>query len=35
MDYDTFIGEVQNRAQLGSREKALTVTRIALETLSR
>lgn len=34
MDYDTFIGEVQNRAQLPSREDAVRVTRIALETFS-
>lgn len=34
MDYDTFMGEVQNRAQLSSREEALRVTRITLETLS-
>ncbi|WP_101295444.1 DUF2267 domain-containing protein [Halegenticoccus soli] len=35
MDYDTFIGEVQNRAQLPSREDAVRVTRITLETLSK
>lgn len=34
MDYDTFIGEVQNRGQLPSREDAVTVTRITLETVS-
>lgn len=34
MDYETFIGEVQNRAQLDSREDALRVSRITLETLS-
>lgn len=34
MDYDTFTGEVQNRTQLGSREEALKVSRITLETLS-
>lgn len=34
MDYDTFLGEVQNRGQLSSREDAVTTTRIALETLS-
>lgn len=34
MDYNTFIGEVQNRAQLSSREEALTISRITLETLS-
>lgn len=34
MDYSTFIGEVQNRAQLPSREAAVKVTRITLETLS-
>lgn len=34
MDYDTFIGEVQNRGQLSSREDALRTTRITLETLS-
>lgn len=33
MDYDTFIGEVQNRAQLPSHESAVRVTRITLETL--
>lgn len=35
MDYTTFLGEVQNRASLPSREDALTVTRITLETLSK
>lgn len=35
MDYETFIGEVQNRGQLPSREDALGVTRITLETLGR
>ncbi|WP_101296775.1 DUF2267 domain-containing protein [Halegenticoccus soli] len=35
MDYDAFIGEVQNRAQLSSREDAVRATRITLETLSR
>lgn len=35
MDYDTFIGEVQNRAALASREDALTATRITLEQMSR
>lgn len=35
MDYDTFIGEVQNRGQLSSREDAVRATRIALETLGR
>lgn len=34
MDYDTFVGEVQNRAQLPAREDAVRVTRITLETLS-
>ena len=34
MDYTTFIGEVQNRAELPAREDALSVTRITLETLS-
>lgn len=34
MDYDTFVGEVQNRAQLPSREDGVKVTRITLETLS-
>lgn len=33
MDYATVIGEVQNRADLPSREDALTVTRAMLETL--
>lgn len=35
MDYDTFIGEVQNRAQLSSREDAVRATRITLETFGR
>ena len=34
MDYDTFIGEVQNRGQFASREDAVRATRITLETLS-
>ncbi|QCS45082.1 DUF2267 domain-containing protein [Natrinema versiforme] len=34
MDYDTFLGEVQSRGQLSSREDAVTATRITLETLS-
>jgi uncharacterized protein (DUF2267 family) len=34
MDYDTAIGNVQNRAQLPSREDAVSITRITLETLS-
>ncbi len=34
MDYDTFIGEVQNRGQFPSREDAVRTTRITLETLS-
>lgn len=34
MDYDTFVGEVQNRAQLPSREDAVRVIRITLETFS-
>lgn len=34
MDYDTFIGEVQNRGQLPSREDAVRATRLTLETLS-
>lgn len=34
MDYDTFVGEVQNRAQLSSREDAVRVIRITLETVS-
>lgn len=33
MDYDTFIGEVQTRAQLPAREDALTITRVTLEQL--
>ncbi|QLG60946.1 DUF2267 domain-containing protein [Halorarum salinum] len=35
MDYDTFVGEVQNRARLPSREDALRATRITLEPLGR
>lgn len=35
MDYDTFIGNVQNRARLSSREDALQVTRVTLELFSR
>lgn len=35
MDYETFLGEVQNRGQLASLEDAVTATRITLETLSR
>lgn len=34
MEYDTFIGEVQNRGQLSSREDAVQATRITLETLA-
>jgi uncharacterized protein (DUF2267 family) len=34
MQYDDFIGEVQQRAQLDSREAALSVTRATLTTLS-
>ncbi|WP_242695473.1 DUF2267 domain-containing protein [Halomontanus rarus] len=34
MRYDEFIGEVQHRAQLDSRETALSATRAPLETLS-
>lgn len=34
MDYDTFLGEVQNRGQLSSREDAVTATRSTLQTLS-
>lgn len=34
MDYSTFIGQVQNRAELPNREEAVRVTRITLETLS-
>ncbi|WP_338003555.1 DUF2267 domain-containing protein [Natronoglomus mannanivorans] len=34
MQYDEFIGEVQHRAQLDSREAALSATRATLETLS-
>jgi uncharacterized protein (DUF2267 family) len=33
MDHDTFIGEVQNRAELASRGAALSASRAALETL--
>lgn len=32
MDHDTFIGEVQNRAELPSRGAALSATRATLET---
>ncbi|WP_312912319.1 DUF2267 domain-containing protein [Natronosalvus caseinilyticus] len=34
MQYDELIGEVQHRAQLDSREAALSTTRATLETLS-
>jgi uncharacterized protein (DUF2267 family) len=34
MQYDDFIGEVQHRAQLNSREAALSITRATLTTLS-
>lgn len=34
MQYDNFIGEVQHRAQLDSREAALSVSRATLTTLS-
>ncbi|WP_290815823.1 DUF2267 domain-containing protein [Halovivax sp.] len=34
MQYEEFIGEVQHRAQLDSREAALGATRATLETLS-
>ena len=34
MQYDDFIGEVQHRAQLDSREAALSVSRATLTTLS-
>ncbi len=34
MEYDHYLGDVQNRAQLASREDAVRVTRITLETLS-
>jgi uncharacterized protein (DUF2267 family) len=34
MQYDDFIGEVQQRAQLDSREAALSVSRATLTTLS-
>lgn len=34
MQYDEFIGEVQHRAQLDSREAALSATRATLTTLS-
>lgn len=34
MDYNTFLGEVQNRGQLASTEDAVTATRVTLETLS-
>ncbi|MEM4780202.1 MAG: DUF2267 domain-containing protein [Halalkalicoccus sp.] len=33
MDHDSFIGEVQNRAELASRGEALGATRATLETL--
>ena len=33
MDHDSFIGEVQNRAELASRGEALSATRATLETL--
>lgn len=33
MEYDDFIGEVQHRAQLGSREDALRTSRATLTTL--
>lgn len=33
MDYDTFIGEVQQRAKLASRDEALRITRAGLTTL--
>ena len=33
MDHDTFIGEVQNRAELASRGAALSASRATLETL--
>lgn len=32
MDHDTFIGEVQNRAELASRGEALSATRATLQT---
>ncbi|ELZ02672.1 hypothetical protein C481_08391 [Natrialba asiatica DSM 12278] len=34
MQYDDFIGAVQNRGQLGSREAALGISRATLTTLS-
>ena len=34
MQYDDFIGEVQHRAQLDSREAALSISRATLTTLS-
>ncbi|MFC6905448.1 DUF2267 domain-containing protein [Halalkalicoccus tibetensis] len=34
MDHDTFIGEVQNRAELASRGEALSATRATLQTLA-
>lgn len=34
MQYDNFIGEVQHRAQLDSREAALSISRATLTTLS-
>ena len=33
MDYETFVGLVQNRARLGSREAAIAAIRATLETL--
>ena len=35
IDDSTFIGQVQNRAELPSQEDAVRVTRVTLETLSR
>jgi uncharacterized protein (DUF2267 family) len=34
MDHDTFIGEMQNRAELASRGEALSATRATLQTFS-
>ncbi|MDL5362854.1 DUF2267 domain-containing protein [Halalkalicoccus sp. NIPERK01] len=34
MDHDTFIGEVQNRAELASRGEALSATRATFQTLA-
>lgn len=34
MDYDDFLGDVQNRGQLASQEDAVTATRVTLKTLS-